>query len=257
MKHNFDFLFIAVLVACMSIFSGCKSSDNGNVNDNSVSNESTLVGNTSDEVVSEVSYVDEKNVEHEYVDLGLSVKWAKTNIGATNPEDCGVYFAWGETSPKNDFTWGTYKLCQATYSSDDSKFYVDSFTKYPDPDEVTTLESADDAATACWGDGWSLPTYDEMQELLDKCTWEWTEQNNVNGYRVTGKNGNSIFLPVAGFRNGTKLFGASEFGNYLSKSLSYDNYDPYLAWYLYFDADSKLISDNERFVGMTVRPVRK
>ena len=134
---------------------------------------------------------------HEYVDLGLSVKWATCNVGASSPKEHGDYFAWGETSPKS------------TYDKEGSKTY--SKSGYEDIAGDASL----DAARANWGGTWRLPTEAEMEELEEECTWMWTSQNGVNGYKVTNKmNGNSIFLPAAGHRDGASLNCAGEDGNY-------------------------------------------
>jgi hypothetical protein len=130
------------------------------------------------------------------IDLGLSVKWATYNIGATKPEEFGHYFAWGEIEPKDTVTVDNYKWMTS----------YDSYTKYcinsdlGNVDNKTILEAGDDAATVYWGEQWRMPTYEECVELVEKCTWTWTTQNEVEGYLVVGPNGNSIFLPSAGLR---------------------------------------------------------
>lgn len=155
---------------------------------------------------------------HEYVDLGLSVKWATCNVGADSPEDYGDYFAWGETEPKSDYDWDTYKWCRGDY---------DNLTKYCTKgiygtvDNKTQLDLSDDAAHVNWGGSWRMPTYDELNELKEKCTWTWITQNGVKGYKVTSKtNGRSIFLPAAGYRDDSSLNNAGSYGDYWSSSLS-------------------------------------
>ena len=128
----------------------------------------------------------------EYVDLGLSVKWATFNVGARAPEYYGDYFAWGETEPKEEYSWATYKWCDET---------KDNVTKYNKTDGLTTLEPEDDAAHVQWGGYWRMPTKEELQELIDSCQWERTTVNEVRGNTVTGPNGNSIFIPLAGSYN--------------------------------------------------------
>lgn len=132
-----------------------------------------------------------ESCSHEAVDLGLSVKWATCNVGADSPEEYGDYYAWGETEVKSEYSWETYKW------SNDS---ADSFTKYCQADNKIILDSEDDVAHVKWGGNWRMPTMDEVNELCDKCTWEWTTVNGVAGQLVTGPNGNSIFLPAAGLR---------------------------------------------------------
>lgn len=128
----------------------------------------------------------------EAVDLGLSVKWATANIGAVRPEDYGYYISWGETRPKDVYSLATYKYYDAA---------TGTFTKYNDTDSLVTLTPEDDAATANFGDGWRMPTLDEARELTTQCTWKATTINDVDGYTVTGPNGNSIFIPLAGLRS--------------------------------------------------------
>lgn len=147
---------------------------------------------------------------HEYVDLGLSVKWATCNIGATTPEEYGDYFAWGETSPKSAYHWSTYTLCKGSSYFTMTKYCISSYNK-------TTLDLADDAAHANWGGSWRMPTKAEQDELCTKCTWTWTSQGGVNGYKVTGPNGNSIFLPASGYRLDSSLLRHASY--YWSSSL--------------------------------------
>jgi hypothetical protein len=137
---------------------------------------------------------------HEYVDLGLSVKWATMNVGATSPEEYGDYFAWGETKPKSDYNWGTYKWCDGDYNNM-TKYC--SHSKFGIVDNKIVLDREDDAAHVNWGGAWRMPSKAELDELIENCTWSWTTQNGVDGYTVTSKtNGNSIFLPAAGDKNG-------------------------------------------------------
>ena len=188
-------------------------------------------------------------VEPEYVDLGLSVKWATFNVGATSPEDYGDYYAWGETMPKDIYSWTNYKWCDGTQNN---------MTKYNATDGKTTLEPADDAATVNWGDDWRMPTKAEMQELFDNCTWTEETHHAINGYLVTGPNGNSIFLPKAGFYN------YDDFGESLQKpnhslyywtNTIYDSGSIY-AWDL---VKNGLWNDNgiynTRRLGFPIRPV--
>jgi uncharacterized protein (TIGR02145 family) len=192
---------------------------------------------------------------HNYVDLGLSVKWATMNVGATAPEEYGNYYAWGEITTKNDYSWSTYK-----YSSDYktlTKYCTNS--DYGTVDNKTTLEAADDAATQNWGGNWRMPTIDEWQELIDNCDWKWTDDYNNTGKAgdiVTSKtNGNSIFLPAAGCRLSDELSGAGSDDYYWSSSLSTDY--PYDALYVFFYSDRHGTSGGSRYYGRSVRPVVK
>ena len=186
---------------------------------------------------------------HAYVDLGLSVKWATCNVGANAPEEYGDYFAWGETKPKDYYDWDTHKWCNSSYNNH-TKYCKDSDSGTVDNKIV--LDLADDAAHANWGGAWRMPTLKEQQELLDNCTWTWTKVNGVNGYTVTGPNGNSIFLPAAGFRYDSGLDGAGSNGNYWSSSLStHDSSAYYLDFYSYYvNWGSAYL-----FSGQSVRPV--
>ena len=147
---------------------------------------------------------------HEYVDLGLpsGTLWATCNVGASKPEEYGNHFAWGETSPKEDYTWDTYQ------------WYDNGYTKYNGSDGKTELDLEDDAANANWGGDWQMPSLDQMKELVNQCTWEWETLNGAYGRRITGPNGNSIFLPAAGWRSGTSLNDAGTGGGYWSRMRS-------------------------------------
>ena len=176
-----------------------------------------------------------KHNSHEYVDLGLSVKWATCNVGASKPEDYGNYYAWGETSKKS------------SYTVDNNKTYGKSMGDIAG-------NSIYDAATANWGGNWRMPTKAEMQELRDRCNWTWTTQNGVKGYKVTSKtNGNSIFLPAAGYRYGSLLRSAGSDGHYWSSTPG-EGYDCY-AYYLLFHSITHGMSDSFRYDGQSVRPV--
>ena len=187
-----------------------------------------------------------------YVDLGLSVKWAICNVGATKPEEYGNYFAWGEVTPKHSYDWSTYK-----YGRD-----YDQLTKYCNnrscgyngfTDKKTILDPEDDAATVNWGGAWRMPTKAEQDELRTKCKWTWTTQNGVKGYKVVGPNGNSIFLPAAGCMYGGTLNFAGSHGYYWSSSLGTDY--PSDAYSVDFDSDDVDWYYNFRIYGHSVRPV--
>ena len=192
---------------------------------------------------------------HEYVDLGLpsGIKWATCNVGATTPEDYGDYFAWGETQPKDYYDWSTYKYCNSTYTSI-TKYCTNS--SYGTVDNKITLELTDDAAHVNWGGNWRMPTRAEQDELRNtsNCTWTWTTQNGVKGYKVTSKkNGNSIFLPAAGCRINDYLRYAGSYGYYWSSSLGTS--DSYYAYNVYFYSDDVDWSYFNRYYGRSVRAV--
>ena len=193
---------------------------------------------------------------HEWVDLGLSVKWATCNVGATAPEEYGNYYAWGETEPKRYYDSDTYKWCNGSsctltkYCTSSSKGTVDN---------KTVLEIFDDAACRNWYSKWRMPTNEEWQELIDNCIWTWI--SDYNGTGVAGRivtsniNGNSIFLPAAGCRsgNGYSPYSLGYYGYYWSSSLYTDN--PYLAWYVSFSSGNVKRDNVSRVYGHSVRPV--
>ena len=191
---------------------------------------------------------------HEYVDLGLSVKWATCNVGASKPEEYGDYFAWGETTTKSTYNWSTYKYCNGSYNN---LTKYNNSSSYGSVDNKTTLELSDDAARANWGGSWRMPTDAEMTELREQCTWTWTTQNGVKGYKVTSKKSGytnqSIFLPAAGSRRGSSLYNAGSDGDYWSSSLSTDG--PHYAWYVDFYSSLVNRDFSTRFFGFSVRPV--
>ena len=183
--------------------------------------------------------------EPEYVDLGLSVKWATFNVGATSPEDDGDYFAWGETETKETYSWATYKWCDGTQNT---------MTKYNATDGKTILEPADDAAQVHWGGNWRMPSKEEVDELTQQCNWIWTTHNNVNGYKVTGPNGNSIFLPAAGYKGAGPTYPAGEDGLYWTNTLEKRHYSYLIV--LHDDAPpTQAGSSGTRCFGFTIRPV--
>lgn len=189
---------------------------------------------------------------HEYVDLGLSVKWATCNLGANSPEEYGDYFAWGETVPKSDDSWTTYKWCEGTDSTL-TKYNINS--DYGIVDDRTRLEMEDDAACANWGEKWRMPTDAEWSELMDNCISMWTIQNGVLGRKfVSKKNGNSIFLPTAGRWYEGSLIDARSHGYYWSSTLCTDAPDN--AYCVDFSSRGIYLDPGSRSSLMPVRPVR-
>ncbi len=179
---------------------------------------------------------------HEYVDLGLSVKWATMNVGALKPEGYGHYFAWGEIYSKTDYSWATYK--------DSPSGDGESFTKYAE-DKKNTLDPEDDVAHVKWGGNWRMPTKVEQDELRTKCTWTWTTKNGVNGRMVTGPNGNAIFLPAAGYRTNGLLFNGRE-GDYWSSNLYRSSVDVSC---MYLSSNLTKWYTHSKYYGQSVRPV--
>lgn len=169
---------------------------------------------------------------HEWVDLGLSVKWAACNVGANSPEDLGSRFAWGEISSKESFSWTNYRYLAVLrgFIDPDTIRVIDrrtkSFisrnadlieemwsyvqthlTKYTNSDGISHLDISDDAARVNWGGRWRLPSESEFGELRSKCMWEWTIIGGTSGFKVIGPNGNSIFLPANGAKDKSIPFG--------------------------------------------------
>ena len=194
--------------------------------------------------------VDVANTSTAMVDLGLSVKWAQCNIGAAAPEEFGNYYAWGETDIKEKYIWDTYKHCNGT-STSLTKYC--SYESFGHVDSKMQLEQHDDVATATLGDGWRLPTIVEYEELMNKCTWVWTTQNGVNGYKVTGRNGKSIFLPAAGYRYNSMLYSENSYALYWLNSLN--DAGCYYAQCAVFYENNLQHNFKMRFYGLTVRAV--
>ena len=190
---------------------------------------------------------------NEYVDLGLpsGTLWATMNVGATKPEEYGLYFQWGDTQGYADvsakrFKWSNYKY------GDDSR----NFTKYNAIDGKTVLDLEDDAVAANWGGNWHMPTETQLQELLHtrNCTNIWTTVNGVNGNLFTSvKNGNTLFIPAAGNAGYSSIRGAGECGSVWSNSLY--SYNVERGRYLYFDYSYICFGNNYRFFGRSVRGV--
>lgn len=171
----------------------------------------------------------------EAVDLGLSVKWATCNVGASSPEQYGGYYAWGETNTK--------------YSYDENN----STTERRSIGNI--CGTSYDVARATWGGTWRLPSRIEMQELVDLCQWTRTSQGGHNGYKVTGPNGNSIFLPAAGKREGTMLLNEGTNGFYwIGMPLEDDSLNFY-AYIFIFTTESLNLGGTFRCFGQSVRPV--
>lgn len=207
---------------------------------------------------------------HEYVDLGITYNgktlyWATCNVGASSPEEYGNYYAWGETTPKELYDWSTYKwaagqshtendLCKYTVADRNTDgCWYDGGNFIGDGKRI--LDPEDDAATANWGGSWRMPTGQEVSLLYNECSWTWTMLNGVPGVNVMGRNGNSIFLPSAGYRDIDGLRGEKESGHFFTSELS-----PYSLFVYRIDAwkyhDPQLgIQSIYRYLGFSIRPV--
>ena len=170
----------------------------------------------------------------EYVDLGLSVRWAPYNIGATSPTECGDYFAWGEITTKDEYTEEN-SLTHGVYMED-----IGGNPQY-------------DAARAIWGSTWRLPSREEIEEIVAECTWEWTTIDGMNGYKITGPNGNHIFVPAAGCFIANEIKMVGEYGMYFSYKMCGDYVN--FAYGFHFGIDYYELNWLYRAFGRSIRPV--
>lgn len=190
------------------------------------------------------------------VDLGLSVYWASCNLGAGKPEEYGDYYTWGETEPKENYSWSTYKFGTSS-EGPFSKYNTSS--SYGTVDNKTVLEPEDDVAHVKLGGKWRMPTDAEWSELRNSsnCSWTWTSNDGVNGYKVQSKipgyTDNWIFLPAAGRRVDTGLSRAGSVGLYWSSSLT--TILPNRAWFVSFYSGEVSREGGYRYYGRSVRPV--
>ena len=203
----------------------------------------------------EITVSDTKN-GYAYVDLGLSVNWATQNVGATHAEDFGSYFAWAETSQKKTYNWENY-----TYSKGSgnmiTKYNIEKNNNYSNMvDSLEVLQPTDDAATTNLGSGWRTPTLAEFEELVNGCEWEWIE--NINGSGKSGMlgtskaNGNTIFLPAAGYKADRYHNEANFSGHYHTATVSIY---AIAAYEFLFSAKYKNLGYNDRQMGRNIRPV--
>ena len=183
---------------------------------------------------------------YDWVDLGLSVKWATKNVGASSPSDYGGYYAWGETRTKDNYDWETCFDCLDDEGKSWGTYKIGGQTRI-------APGSGHDTARENWGSTWRMPTIAELEELCNKCTWTWTSQGGHEGYKVTGPNGNSIFLPAAGWRSGTDRLFVGVDGYYWSSTLgsSYSR----CARDLFFGSSRHYTDYDNRRYGRSVRPV--
>ena len=232
--------------AWMQMLSGVASNDKYR---DSEHDEQTVVVEVTEESSSQHKQPKGNQKVHEWVDLGLSVKWATCNIGADRPEDYGDYFAWGETRPKSTYNWSNCFDCLDDEGDSWGTYRLGGQTRI-------TPTSGHDTARENWCGSWRMPTDEEFEELCDenKCDWTWTSQGGHKGYLVTSKiNGNSIFLPAAGWRSGTDRLFVGVDGYYWSSTLgsSYSR----CARDLFFGSSRHYTDYDNRRYGRSVRPV--
>lgn len=199
---------------------------------------------------------------HEWVDLGLSVKWASCNLGAPSSSERGNYYSWGElfTKKDNEYISSSYLFRIKGEKSRETDNDTSVFSKYNTKrdhgviDNKTRLDLSDDVARLLWGGGWRIPTKMEFEELINNCTFIWTSINGKNGYKVTSKkNGNSIFLPAGDYHDDGNRFMRYSDGYYWSSSLYTTS--PNCAWALFFNTSKHIITFEYRFYGFSIRPV--
>ena len=196
--------------------------------------------------------------DYEYVDLGLpsGTLWATCNVGAASPEAYGYYYAWGEKQPKEEYTWKNYKF---RVKGDNGANVV--FSKYNiqdrhgNIDNKTVLDLSDDVAHVIWGSAWRMPTPEEMIELEENCTWTWVKQKGKQGYKVTGKNGKSIFLPAAGAQLGKRLKDGGIKGAYWTSAFYLGDLPYQLVFQEGMPQGGGLTPYPERCIGLPIRPV--
>ena len=204
---------------------------------------------------------------YEYIDLGLSVRWATCNVGAKNPEDYGYYFAWGEVKPKTTYDWETYIYSELFWATGDNypgNYYLTKYCTEEDEglrgfiDNKIKLEFKDDAAYVNRGGKWRIPTREEWQELIRFCNCEATIQNRVSGYKLTstieGYTDRSIFLPAAYLKNDMNVNKYDD-GYYWSNLLNADNCNAAYAYIINLDKEKIDEDDAGRAFGLSVRPV--
>lgn len=193
---------------------------------------------------------------HDYVDLGLpsGTLWATCNVGAESPEEYGDYYAWGETQLKETYDWSTYQYCMGSPTTL-TKYCSNSYDGYNGfIDDLTTLLPEDDAATANWGNGWSMPTIDQWRELLEYTTHIWITFKGVNGFLFTANDGNNnLFFPASGDVLGDSINGIDRFGIYLSCS-RYTDYQ-HSSWDFCLHSEDYYLGNFRRCYGASVRPV--
>lgn len=200
---------------------------------------------------------------HQYVDLGLSVKWATCNVGANNPWESGNFYAWGETTTKSEYEWSNYFDLNSNNNLSSGEGLnrqiikndgMDSFKKYGNG-KLTQLALEDDAANVNWGGNWRIPSEKEWQELDQNCRWKVVTKQGVAGFQITSKkNGKSIFLPAPGFMSGKYTQAPGVYGSYWMNSIRDDR--PSWAFVFCFGNDNKFWNHNDRFYRCNGRSVR-
>lgn len=247
--------FLALMLGTMLVFTACKkdkADEPANPKDNTEQSSSEDQEEQGNQETDPVDNIDPFN-GYEYVDLGLTSGnlWATCNVGADTIGKIGDYFAWGEVASKTDFGWVNYRYGNASNAITkycyDADYGLDGFT-----DDKMTLSDEDELVKAIWGGVWRMPTPADFQELIDECSWVDDLVAGEVGCRVTGPNGNSIFLPLGGYINGSELSATSN-GYYMSNTLNEEL--PFGFDGLWFQIGNEGVSGLDRSHGYTVRPV--
>ena len=258
MKKFSSFLVVLVLLMSASFSAGAQESVRGDVDLDGVvaiSDVASLV-----DYLLKGSWPDDPVTppEYESVDLGLpsGTLWATCNVGAVNPEDCGDYFAWGEVVPNKEYYW--WETTAWVYV-ENGKIYLSKYNTKSTNGEIdnkTELDPEDDAAYVNMGPEWRMPSRDQIFELFDYCTWEWTQVNGMNGQMVTGPNGNTVFFPASGIRLAYDLDYVGEEGFYWSRTLNLPPVPSTGAAGIHLSWEFFEFGGGSRCNGLTVRAVR-
>ena len=243
---------IADVNSVIDVILGIGSSTSADVNDDGEINIADI------NVVIDIILGGHEQPEPDYVDLGLpsGTLWATRNVGANSSVDYGDYFAWGETEAKHSYSWDNYRWCKGSMNTLTKYCTNSSYGYYNFVDNKTLLDPEDDAAYVNWGPEWRIPTVEQQDELREHCTWLWTQKNGVSGELVTGPNGNTLFLPAAGYRLGPSLQNGGSEGWYWSRLLLTEAPYPHIACGLLFDVERADRGITLRNGGLTVRAVR-
>ena len=262
-KHSYTwillFFIVGIIIVGAVVLSGGEDSSSTDTDYQSIEEDTPIndtQNNTSEIEVSPdpLGLCPDKNHPHA-IDLGIGTRWACCNVGANSQEDYGNYFAWGETISKSVYFRETYKwmdgdIYKLTKYCDDSSLGINGFT-----DNKATLELDDDAAYVNWGSNWRIPSLEQIEELLHRCRFTWTSYNGKEGCRIEGPNGNSIFLPAAGYRWSNNIMEESSSVHIWSHSLRVNS--PVYAHSLVIKSDDQKRIIGERQDGLSVRPVRR
>lgn len=202
------------------------------------------------------SEVQEPERVFEEVDLGLRVKWASCNLGASLPSEAGVFVAWGELEEKFVFSWENYYYADGS-SNTITKYCTNN--SFGHRDNLVTLLPEDDAANVIMGGNWRVPTDSDWEELLEKCQWVFSSVNSVPGYivksMVTGFTSSSIFLPASGYAGDCYYFSPGKAGYYWSSSITETT--PSSAYCIFFSKSEAEWEQMPRYLGCCVRPVHE